>query len=68
MTSYLRKNENDKYNGMTLHVGDSDHNVPGWKKSLHHSLEATPKNVTHRSVALTGTGDLFDCRQPETLS
>ena len=32
--SYMRNNPNDKYIGMTL-IDDSNHNVPGWKKSKH---------------------------------
>jgi len=54
-TSYLRKNESDKYYGMTLLVGD-DNNVPGWKKSTSF-LETTP-NVTIEA-GITGTGDLL---------
>ena len=54
-TEHLRKNDSDKYYGMTLM--DEDPNVPGWKKS-NHFLE-THKNVEiERGV--TGTGDLME--------
>ncbi len=54
-TQHLRKNENDKYYGMTLM--DDDPNVPGWKKS-NHFLE-THKNVKIER-GITGTGDLME--------
>lgn len=54
-TQHLRKNQDDKYYGMTLM--DEDPNVPGWKKS-NHFLE-THKNVKIERGA-TGTGDLLE--------
>jgi 23S rRNA U2552 (ribose-2'-O)-methylase RlmE/FtsJ len=54
-TSYLRKNDSDKYYGMTLIAGD-DNNVPGWKKSS--AFLDTNPNVTIES-GITGTGDLL---------
>ena len=53
--TYMRKNENDKYYGMTL-IND-DPNVPGWKKS-NHFLD-THKNVSIEYGA-SNTGDLLD--------
>jgi 23S rRNA U2552 (ribose-2'-O)-methylase RlmE/FtsJ len=53
--TFMRKNENDKYNGMTL--VNSDPNVPGWNKS-NFFLEAN-KNVNIERGP-SGTGDLFD--------
>jgi 23S rRNA U2552 (ribose-2'-O)-methylase RlmE/FtsJ len=54
-TEHLRKNENDKYYGMTL-IND-DPNVPGWKKT-NHFLETHP-NIKIEYGA-TGTGDLLE--------
>ena len=52
---FMRKNENDRYHGMTLI--NEDPNVPGWKKSKHF-LE------THKNVEIeygpSNTGDLLD--------
>jgi len=53
--TFLRKNENDKYNGMTL--VNSDPNVPGWNKSKF--FLDTNKNV-NIEYGPSGTGDLFD--------
>lgn len=53
--AFMRKNENDKYNGMTL--VNNDPNVPGWNKSSFF-LE-TNKNV-NIECGPSGTGDLFD--------
>jgi 23S rRNA U2552 (ribose-2'-O)-methylase RlmE/FtsJ len=54
-TQYLRKNNYDKYYGMTLI--DDDPNVPGWKKS--NIFLETHENVKiERGV--TGTGDLME--------
>jgi len=53
-TSYLRKNVNDKYYGMTLI--NNDPGCPGWKKS-HQFLEAN-KNVTI-ITGEDGTGNLL---------
>ena len=53
--AFMRKNENDKYHGMTLI--NEDPNVPGWKKSKHF-LE------THKNVDIeygpSNTGDLLN--------
>ena len=54
-TQYLRKNNDDKYYGMTLM--DEDPNVPGWKKS-NHFLETHKNVIIERGV--TGTGDLME--------
>jgi 23S rRNA U2552 (ribose-2'-O)-methylase RlmE/FtsJ len=52
---HLRKNENDKYHGMTLL--DPDVNVPGWKKST--TFLDNHKNVFIEK-GITGTGDLLE--------
>ena len=52
---HLRKNENDKYHGMTLL--DPDVNVPGWKKST--TFLDNHKNVVIET-GITGTGDLLE--------
>lgn len=52
---YLRKNEDDKYHGMTLI--DPDVNVPGWKKSS--TFLDNHKNVIIET-GVTGTGDLLE--------
>lgn len=53
--AFMRKNDDDKYHGMTLI--NEDPNVPGWKKSKHF-LE------THKNVDIeygpSNTGDLLD--------
>lgn len=53
-TTYMRNNENDTYQGMTLI--NEDPNVPGWKKSEHFLNKY--KNVSIEYGA-TGTGDLL---------
>lgn len=54
-TEHLRKNETDKYYGMTLI--NEDPNVPGWKKTSHF-LDCHP-NIKIEYGA-TGTGDLLE--------
>jgi 23S rRNA U2552 (ribose-2'-O)-methylase RlmE/FtsJ len=53
--TFMRKNENDKYNGMTL-VND-DPNVPGWNKS---SFFLETNKTVNIEYGPSGTGDLFD--------
>ena len=53
---YLRKNNNDKYYGMTL-LDDDDNNIPGWKKS--DSLFKEPNNV-YIEKGVNNKGDLLD--------
>ena len=53
-TSYMRKNVNDIYYGMTLI--DNDPNVPGWKKTKH--FLDTNSNIRIECGA-TNTGDLL---------
>ena len=53
--AFMRKNENDKYNGMTL--VNNDPNVPGWNKSSFFLETNKNVNIEHGP---SGTGDLFD--------
>tara|TARA_B100001142_G_scaffold329477_1_gene392979 strand:+ start:3127 stop:4326 length:1200 start_codon:yes stop_codon:yes gene_type:complete len=54
-TKYIRKNDNDTYNGMTLI--DNNSSVPGWKKSKH--LLNSIKNI-HIEKGIDNRGDLFN--------
>ena len=54
-TKYIRKNDNDTYNGMTLI--DNNSSVPGWKKSKH--LLNSIKNI-HIEKGIDDRGDLFN--------
>lgn len=54
--SHLRKNQHDKYIGMTL-IDDSDINVPGWKKTQ--TFLNKNKNVLI-DYGITKNGDLLD--------
>jgi len=58
--TYMRKNPNDTYYGMTL-IDDTNHNVPGWRKSKYF-LQNNPNVILE--TAQDGKGDLT---KPENL-
>ena len=51
---HMRKNSRDTYYGMTL-IDDSNHNVPGWRKSRHFLLN-NPNVIIETGIE--GNGDL----------
>ena len=53
---YIRCNNNDTYHGMTL-VDDSNHNIPGWKKSKF--ILSKLENV-NLEKGISDNGNLFD--------
>jgi 23S rRNA U2552 (ribose-2'-O)-methylase RlmE/FtsJ len=52
--AYMRKNPKDIYYGMTL-IDETDHNVPGWRKSKHFLLN-NPNVIIEAGI--DGKGDL----------
>jgi 23S rRNA U2552 (ribose-2'-O)-methylase RlmE/FtsJ len=52
--TYMRKNPRDTYYGMTL-IDESDHNVPGWRKSKHFLIN-NPNVIIE--AGLEGNGDI----------